>query len=342
MYGPQGALDGWVQPREMRYEYADDARVQSLAFARQTKIPNLALIPRAVGSSNQADTAVIYAPPQLSGSRIVAPPQQWSFTRANYNSVPAVTQAMEVGRYSYPVFAKSPTGFVNGNARSFRPGEVDFIPQTATIYGKPPSNYPFFYSETKNPGLFSLPRVPTGLEHLQEQEQPRYPTAHAGVDITNALVNPGKKSRHDVETDRYFADMARESPIAIAPPMSLPSSKGETFGPSSQIRSSRLPRAYETTMYQVPGNLNADDGGVIRAAWPPQGFSSAVSGGYLVAGYSVPEDRAMTYVERGNPQPEEARSNTATEFSSLGSLFNAAWTPLPPRPVRQTTLVAAY
>jgi hypothetical protein len=178
------------------------------------------------------------------------------------------------------------------------------------VSGKPPSTYSFFYSETKNPGQFSLPRVPTGLEHLQEQEQPRYPTAHAGVDITNALVNPGKKARHDVETDRYFADMARESPIANAPPMSLPlavpSSKGETFGPSSQIRSSRLPRAYETPIY------------------------------------SVPEDRAMTYVERGNPQPEQARSNTSTEFSSLGSLFNAAWTPLPPRPVRQTTLVAAY
>jgi hypothetical protein len=125
-------------------------------------------------------------------------------------------------------------------------------------------------------------------------------------------------------------------------PLAVPSSKGETFGPSSQIRSSRLPRAYETTIYQVPGNLSADDGGVIRAAWSPQGFSSAVAGGYLVAGYSVPEERAMTYVERGNPQPEQARSITATEFSSLGSLFNAAWTPLPPRPVRQTTLVAAY
>ena len=37
----------------------------------------------------------------------------------------------------------------------------------------------------------------------RQEEDAKYPTAHAGVDITNALVNPGKQSRHDVETDRH-------------------------------------------------------------------------------------------------------------------------------------------
>jgi hypothetical protein len=53
-------------------------------------------VARDVGWSNQAVTAVIYAPPQPSGVRIVAPPKQWSLARANYNSVPAVTEAVEV------------------------------------------------------------------------------------------------------------------------------------------------------------------------------------------------------------------------------------------------------
>ena len=71
---------------------------------------------------------------------------QWSVCRCMLDNHGRVN-------HSYPVYAKSPTGFVNGNARSFRPGEVEYVPQQSmSYYNRPPSNYAFFYSESKNPG----------------------------------------------------------------------------------------------------------------------------------------------------------------------------------------------
>ena len=48
------------------------------------------------------------------------------------------------------------------------------------------------------------------------------PTAHAGVDITNVLLKPGKGTRHHTEADRYYSNLLRMSPAAAKAPDSLP------------------------------------------------------------------------------------------------------------------------
>ena len=47
-------------------------------------------------------------------------------------------------------------------------------------------------------------------------------TAHAGVDITNVLLKPGKGTRHHTEADRYYSNLLRMSPAAAKAPDSLP------------------------------------------------------------------------------------------------------------------------
>lgn len=62
------------------------------------------------------------------------------------------------------------------------PGDVSYvIPSEGSYYKERPSRHAFFYSESRFPGIPSLPRVPAGLESLQQAPEPRYPTAHAGV-----------------------------------------------------------------------------------------------------------------------------------------------------------------